>query len=69
MARFIAANAGLTRRVGRKFNFPDYTPHDIAEIFCKFKLKSFRLEGSKKEWIKRIAALITEKCTTPQLEM
>ena len=69
MARFIAANAGLTRRVGRKFNFPDYTPKDIAQIFCKFKLKSFKLEGDKKQWITRIAALITEKCTAPQLEM
>jgi SpoVK/Ycf46/Vps4 family AAA+-type ATPase len=69
MERFINANAGLTRRVGRKFNFPDYTPHDIAQIFCKFKLGSFQLEGPKKQWIRQTAALITEKTSDAQLAM
>jgi hypothetical protein len=65
MERFIAANAGLTRRVGRAFHFPDYAPKDIATIFCKFKLGSFQLEGPKREWIGRTAELI-ERGTTPQ---
>jgi hypothetical protein len=34
MDRFLAANAGMSRRVGYIFDFQDYTCAELARIFC-----------------------------------
>lgn len=44
MRAFEGANAGLMRRIGRRFDFPDYSPEEIASVFVRFKAPPFELE-------------------------
>lgn len=34
MQRFLSANPGISSRIGFNFDFPDYTPDELTEIFC-----------------------------------
>lgn len=45
MQRFMDANEGMRRRVGRTFYFEDLSRDSIANIFLKYKLPPFEIES------------------------
>ena len=72
MAHFEDANAGLMRRIGARFIFPDYTADEIATVFVNFKAPPFELEVGLN--IRRVAEVIDAltskehvRCFTQQL--
>ena len=45
MAKFMQANDGLYRRISHTFDFSDYTPANLAEIFVVYSSKKgFKVE-------------------------
>lgn len=44
MRRFMSANEGMRRRVGRVFHFEDHTRETVAKIFVKHKLPPFHIK-------------------------
>ena len=55
MEEFLNQNDGLRRRIGVEFNFPDYTPEELAEIFF------MKFEEMKKEVTKRKKTIMLEE--------
>ena len=64
MRAFEGANAGLMRRIGSRFEFPDYSPLEIASVFVRFKAPPFELEP--RLGVESIAEMIAALTTSGQ---
>ena len=63
MGVFLEANAGLKRRIGRRFEFPDYSTAEIATIFINYKVPPYKLEdGFDVDAVREVI----EEWTTPE---
>merc|ERR1719443_263481 len=67
MASFMQANEGLYRRIGYTFNFADYCPRDLAQIFAQITVgKGFKIEPSLLENDRAELAALIESNTLPR---
>lgn len=62
MKTFIDSNPGIASRIGYTFDFPDYTPNELAEIFMlKTKNMGFKCENGVKEIVKDICEYFAKR--------
>ncbi len=62
MKTFMDSNAGITSRIGYTFDFPDYTPEELVQIFnVKMKNMGFEIEEGVEPQIENICEYFSKR--------
>ena len=62
MKSFIDSNPGIASRIGYTFDFPDYTPNELVDIFMlKIKNMGFKCEDGVKEVVEGICEYFSKR--------